>query len=178
MKNKLNDMKSFEKIMQVGNIDEKLELIKSISNSDNIISYKTQVEKLINDKSEVIQLYAFDILLNKMKVNIKDYEEQLISILSNRSEGLDLRNESISYLVSHYFNKNNKRLIKLFFKLFLNESEENTLRASFFIGALNILGLSSKEIMIRNLKMIINVSDINTDLFKEEIERIEKIERE
>ena len=168
----LDNRKEVEKIVYGEDLEKTIHVLKQIASSKNISALSNIIDNLSKDKRPVIRLYAYDILFNTLKRDIDDYRDDLMIIINNKNEDIDLRSEASYYISSKYFGSKDKNIISVLYNLFLDHTENDILRATFFVNSLNVLGLSTKEISLINGKLIINIKEINFELFKNQVKEI------
>lgn len=145
------------------------------SNKEKINEFYEIFEHYLNDKRSEIKRVSIYALLFVGNLNKPKYLLAAQDLLLNEDNDEDLRIMCASSLAQVYFGSQNKHLITVLYKLFLNRSESNGIRTSAFKCMLQIIGITSAEILIKNKNPIIEYEDIKLEQFITELKTIEDL---
>ena len=146
----------------------------SLSKSEKGISNVSLFEKYLHHESEDIRSAAIFSLLFVLKIDNELYRNEAIKYVKDKFADFDLRQWSISGLAQTYLNKKDLELLRLFFNLLTDDSEDEDLKPTLFRGMLNVYGVNSRDIIIRSGSIII-VSDEVLSKFAKEMNEIKRI---
>jgi len=135
-------------------------------------SYLPIYEKFLEDKRADIKSIAIKAILFMLKSKDDRYKETAIKYLSDEHEDEDLRMTCASSLAQAYIGSNDARLLKIFYNISFNPVENDYLKATCFDAMMGVIGVTSKELFERNRGVIEKFSEINTQLYNREIDKI------
>ena len=129
----------------------------------------------LDDERTEIKRIAIYSLLFALKLRKEKYLDFAIENLIDANNDFQLRLTCVSGVTQAYLNTQNKRLTTELYNIYKSFDEDEDIKTESFVGILKVLGLTSKDIIEKNNKMIIGFQDINLENFSEEVMLIEEI---
>lgn len=135
----------------------------------------SKIEKYINHPSSEIKSAVFFSLLFVLKINDEEYKSLAIKYLTDKSEDEDLRVKCSSGLAQAYKGTKDKELLSVFHTLFYDKSETKYVKSSVFNSLLQVFGIESREIFMRQkgYKQFVDEEDLAE--FSKELKSIKEI---
>lgn len=135
-------------------------------------SYLPIYERFLIDKRAEIKSVAVKAILFILKQRDDKYKKVALKYLIDALEDEDLRMTCASALAQAYFGSCDKELLEAFYKIFIDEEENEYLRSACFNAMMGIIGLTSKDLLNRNKGIVLKSSDLNLNSYSDEIKRI------
>lgn len=144
-----------------------------VKHAKNPLRFEKEFNKHLYSKDWYLKKTAIFCLLFALQIDKPEYRKKAIEFINDVNEDEEVRRWSISGLGQTYQNTNDNELIKLFWTKVNDPSEDNSFKSGFVSSILTIIGISSREQLMRTGK-IINSAEFLIESFEEEFELIKK----
>lgn len=130
----------------------------------------------LKDNRIEIRRIAIYCLLFGLKIRNPEYREFALLNLKDKEIDFDMRLFCASGLAAAYMGTDDKELLFTLNSIFNDPEEDEDLAAKCFEGMMQILGMSSVEIVRRNQnKIIFTLKDLHLHEFEEELSKVKEI---
>ena len=159
----LEEAKDFDKLYSY--------LVKVVKYDDNPIEYELEFNKYFDSTDWQMRKAAVFCLLYVLQIDNPTYRNKAIAFVKDISEDEEVRRWSAAALSQTYQNTKDKELLKLFLQLVENPEEDQDFKGSILRSALLVYGLTSREQIFRNDKIMPKLDRMMTT-YKREVAEI------
>lgn len=145
-----------------------------LAKSNKGMANVTLFENYLSHDSEDIRGASIFALLFVLKIDNECYRNEAIKYAKDKTADFDLRQWSISGLSQTYCERKDEELLRLFFRLLNDESEDEYLKPALLRGLLGVYGLQSTD-SLKRIGVINKVDDGILKQFDNELKEIEEI---
>ena len=129
---------------------------------------------LEDQRNEIKRIAIYGILFG-LKIQKDVYLDFALKNKKDIESDFDLRLTCVSGLSAAYFGTKNVKIVSLLFLVFNNIDEDEDIQCTCFTSLLMLIGLSSRDIFLKNKGLIFNLNDINLGNFKRELQLLTNI---